>query len=108
MVGQQTLSAYPLGAAWCDAHPRAVAYIVQRASVDNARGRKARMQGYLEEMRAKPQEFDLTAHGTRYGFDHRDRTEVTRYIMEQYGLDFAIRKSKADSGVTQETPGVGE
>ena len=104
---QSTLTNYPQGAAWADSHPRAVAYIVQRARCDNARGQAARLKTYIEEMRLTPQDFDLTARGRTYGFDHRDQTEVTRHIAESYGLWFAMRKAACDRQGGHGTPVVG-
>ena len=98
-MNQRTLSAYPLGGEWSDAHPKATDYIVGRARVDNAKGRKARLQQYIEEMRLTPASFDLTAHGDKqYGFDHRLRSEVSRHIASVYGLEFAIRRANCDTG----------
>ena len=102
-----TLSAYPLGGEWCDAHPRATTYIVSRCRVDNARGRKGRLQQYIEEMRMTPQDFDLTtARNGVYGFDHRLRSEVARHIASVYCCDFAVRKATCDHAGTHATPPV--
>lgn len=106
MNAQTTITAYPLGGTWADMHPKAVEYIVNRCRVDNARGRKGRLQAYIEEMRLTPHEFDLTAEGNRYGFDHRLRSEVARHIAATYGVEFAIRKATCDHAATNATPEV--
>lgn len=99
------LSNYTLGAQWAEAHPRAVAYILDRCRVDNLKGRKGRLQAYIEEMRLDPARFDLTAekNGT-FGFNHTARSEVARYLMDAHGVEFAIRKAACDHQGTQATP----
>jgi len=107
MSDQTTLqvSPYPIGQAWCEAHSKATRYIVDRAHAINGGGKKARMQSIIEEMRKDGEYFDLTAE-RGYGFDHRDRSEVTRHIMAVYGVDFVIRKSKSDAQAVEATPKV--
>ena len=106
MIEQLTIatpeSAYPIGAQWVRENPAAAELVIEWAKAENESGYSASMQSCIEKLRERGMLAASTA--TPYKFDHRMRTEVSRYLMAVSGVRFRIRKSHVDAQATYATP----
>lgn len=84
---------YPIGAQWVADESAAAELVIEWTRADNRLGIIRGFQHYIERLRARG---ILGDPSKPYAFDHRDRSEVERYLMLKYSLQFRIRKAACD------------
>jgi len=107
---QATLTAFPIGGDWCDAHPEAAKFARHVAWQHNALGKPCSFRiKVVPGLLYRAEEFGLLRNGEPYAVDHNDIPWIEAYLHEQYGCIFTRRRATCDAGqYTHATPVGGE